>query len=84
MDDGIRLGCVVRNKKRPEIKVWLVAYNIFDFSDADYIGVSLKSIPYTCQIGNAYAIDPKMWEATGEFYDVAEVVTKMQEVKNNG
>ena len=68
----IRKGCVLRNKYCPEVKVWVISFGYNE-------GIALVSVPDKCQVGDSYDISNKdNWELTDEFYDVAEVVTKMQ------
>lgn len=70
--ETIRKGCVLRNKYYPEVKVWVTS---FDCNE----GLALVGVLYACQAGDSYDISNKDdWEVTDEFYDVAEVVTKMQ------
>ena len=75
----IRKGCVLRNRKNPEIKVWIVAET---WPDDDFVGVALSTVPLFCDVGDTYSnLNLENWELTDEFYDVAEIVTKMQFTK---
>lgn len=68
----IRKGCVLRNKHCPEVKVWVTSFDC-------NCGLALVSVPQHCKVGDSFPIYYKdYWELTDEFYDVAEVVTKMQ------
>ena len=82
---NFKKGCVVRGKALPEVRVWIVGTT---FEDDAYTGIALAHYPLICHTGDMYTIRKgcahDFWEITDEFYDVAEVVTKMQEVKNNG
>ena len=75
----IRRGCVLRNRKNPEIKVWIVAET---WPDNKFVGVALSTVPLFCDVGDTYSrFNLGAWELTDEFYDVAEIVTKMQFTK---
>lgn len=77
---GIRKGCVVRLKARPHIKVWVIYAD-----EMECYGIALTHDDMCCYVGDFYVnINLRVWELTNEFYDVAEVVTKMQEEKKNG
>lgn len=72
--EEIRKGCVLRLKARPHIKVWVV------YADEDECyGIALTHDDTCCDIGDLYTnMQLRFWELTDEFYDVAEIVTKIQ------
>lgn len=72
----IKKGCVLRHRRCSDIKIWIVAQT---FSEDKFIGVALSQNPLCCDVGDTYSdVNLDNWELTDEFYDVAEVVTKMQ------
>ena len=76
----IKRGCVLRSRHNPEIKVWIVAET---WPDDKFIGVALSTVSWFCDVGDTYSagLNLENWELTDEFYDVAEIVTKMQFTK---
>lgn len=72
----IKRGCVLRNGYDPEIKVWIVAET---WPNDEFVGAALSTVSGFCDVGDTYSgLNLENWELTDEFYDVAEIVTKMQ------
>lgn len=72
----IKRGCVLRHRDNSEIKVWVVAET---WPDDEFVGVALSTVSWFCNVGDTYSgLNLEAWELTDEFYDVAEIVTKMQ------
>lgn len=72
----IKKGCVLIHRKYPEVKVWVVAHT---WPGDEFVGVALSTVSLFCNVGDTYSgLNLKNWELTDEFYDVAEIVTKMQ------
>lgn len=70
----IKKGCVLSNKRCPHIKVWVIYVD-----EDDCCGIALTHDDECCDIGDFYSnIQLPLWKLTNEFYDVPEVVTKMQ------
>lgn len=72
--EEIRKGCALRHKVYSHIKVWVV------YADEDDChGIALIHDDICCDVGDLYTnMQLCYWELTDEFYDVAEIVTKMQ------
>lgn len=75
----IKKGCVLIHRKYPEVKVWIVAHT---WPGDEFVGVALSTVSLFCNVGDTYSgLNLENWELTDEFYDVAEIVTKMQFTK---